>query len=390
MGREVPGIWRQTILVGFAGIALAAVFLSLEFWRLSESNLSHGVTGPFTIGSSWQLPSALSDRGLDVELTPGLGYDGQWYLGQAFDPLLVNNLSATFDMPRYRARRPMMSIAGWVIGAGQPGAIPYALLAVGIASAGVSCAATAGICLLYRRSRWWALTVAFIPGMLVAIGYGTAESLAIALSAVGVYLALRHKLGLAGLAFAAAGLTKETYLGFAVAVAGYLLFQTIEPLKQRVGDAAIVVLPGLTSLLLWWFYVDLAVPRDAESISGASAFTLPFGGWLKATRTISAGKYLADFPINPFGPLFILGTLALILTSLVLAFRTHCMITWIGGVWGLYGLCIGPGVLDSHFLSGMRFLAPSVFAAIVVIIASWPRPVSHVRPAERQLEFSTA
>ena len=71
------------------------------------------------MGTSWGLDEQLAARHLPVEITPGNGYDGQWFLGLAHDPLLGERLATIFDMPRYRAGRPLQAVAGWLLAAGQ-------------------------------------------------------------------------------------------------------------------------------------------------------------------------------------------------------------------------------------------------------------------------------
>jgi hypothetical protein len=274
-------------------------------------------------------------------------------------------------MPRYRARRPLMSIVGWLGAAGRPGAIPIALLAITVVAVGLGCAATGRMCTAFGQSQWWGLFVALIPGVGVAVMFGTAEALAVALSAVGICSALQRRYLHAGIAFAFAGLTKETYLAFAAAIAGYLLFRSGGLLKQRVLHALEILAPGAVALIAWWGYVDLAID-DTGSISGASSFTLPFAGWLSAIRTIAQGRYVADAPVGPFGPVLVLGSLALIIVSAVLAVRARTMLAWVGLVWAVYGVCLDGGVLQARFLSGMRTLAPSVFAAALVVVTCPP------------------
>ena len=89
--------------------------------------------------------------------TPGNGYDGQWFLGLAYDPLLGQRLAASFEMPRYRAGRPLQAVAGWLLAGGQAEAIPVGLLAVGPLAVALGCAATGRLVAAWGRSPWWGL-----------------------------------------------------------------------------------------------------------------------------------------------------------------------------------------------------------------------------------------
>jgi hypothetical protein len=379
--------WRHVLIVGAAGMAVAATLLALQFVRLSRNDLGSDPTAPFIVGTSWHLDEQFAQRRVPVHLTPGDGYDGQWFLGQAYDPLLLGHFDEGFDMPRYRARRPLDSMLGWLGGLGQPNAIPIVLLALGILSVGVGCAAAARLVAGHRHSRWWGLTFALIPGIAVAVMFGTAEALALALAAVGLSLAFEHRVVAAGVAFAGAGLTKETYLGFAAATAVYLLASRAGRLRQRIRAALWVALPGMLALGAWWIYVQAMVPASPTDDSGTSAFVLPFRGWLQAFHTIAAGHFVADAPVGPMGPALVVGTFVLLVAALVASLLLlrrgrRPLLAWNGLLFSIYGLCLNGGVLGTRFLSGMRTLAPCVLpCALVVIAAVGPvRGIVQARP----------
>jgi hypothetical protein len=356
--------------VAAAGLAIAAVLLTLQFLRLARNDLGDDSTAPFIVGTSWHLDERLTERHIPVSLTPGNGYDGQWFLGQAFDPLLIDGAPETFDMPRYRARRPLSSMLGWLLAAGQTPAIPGALLAVGLLAAGLGSAATGRLLAGHGLSRWWGLGFVAVPGVVVGVMFGTAEPLALAAAALGLSLATDRRALPAGLAFAAAGLAKETYLGFGVAAAAYLLVTAREPLRARLREAAAIVLPGCAALVAWWSYVGWMVPPNKTDNVGTGAFTLPFEGWLSAFRTIARDGYVPDAPVGPFGLIALIGSFVLLVVAVLLAARSRTLLGAVGVLFAVYGLSIGSPVLEGRFLSAMRTLAPCVLAAgLVVLIA---------------------
>ncbi len=118
--------WRRVLPVAAAGLVLGCVLLALQFARLGADP-----TAPFFVGTSWHLDEELAARHISVARNQGNGYDGQWFLGLAYDPLLREHLAAGFDMPRYRAGRPLQAVAGWLLAGGRRAAIPAGLLAVG-------------------------------------------------------------------------------------------------------------------------------------------------------------------------------------------------------------------------------------------------------------------
>jgi hypothetical protein len=394
--------WRGTVLVGLVGTVCALVLLGLQLARLSRNDLGRDASAPFIVGTNWKLDEALQERGISVHLTPGDGYDGQWFLGQAYDPLLLARLPETFDMPQYRARRPLFSILGWLTAAGQPAAIPVAMLAVTVVSIGAGAAATAWFAISYQRSRWWGLTFAVIPGVIVANMFETAEALALALSLVGLVLVRRSRLLAAGIVFAAAGLTKETYLGFAVAAAGSLAWTgwrhsrsadlpagAIARVRQLAGPVVLVIGPGAGVLAGWWAYVAVRI-SEHTSKSGLDAFTIPFDGWIRAVRVIADGRFTPDAPVGAGGAVLVLGSFLVILISLPLAIRVGGLIGWSGVLFGLYGLSIDQGILAARFLSAMRTVAPSMLVALLVLLAFSATKASGTAAAHRRTEVAIA
>jgi hypothetical protein len=358
--------------VAALGLALAGVLLTLQFVRLARNDLGRDATAPFIVGTSWQLDERLTAQGIPVTLTPGHGYDGQWYLGLAYDPLLLDGTASTFDMPRYRARRPLASQLGWLLAAGQAPAIPAALLAVGLLASGLGCAATGRLLAGHGLSRWSGLAFAAVPGVAVGVMFGTAEPVALGLAALGLSLAVERRMLAAGPAFAAAGLTKETYLGFAAAVAGYLLVASGGTLRARARQAAAVLLPGCLVLAGWWSYVAWRLPPNPTDSSGIRAFSVPFAGWVAALRAIAGGRYVPDAPVGPFGAVALVVSFGLLVAAVLLAARSRTILGWAGLLFGVYGLSVSTSLLQTRFLSAMRTLAPCLLAAGLLVLVTVP------------------
>src|SRR6266508_2686781 len=338
--------WRRLLAVALAGLAVAAILLALQFARLGANHKGSDPTAPFIVGNAWRLDEELAARNVRATVNAGAGYDGQWFLGLAHDPLLREHLAAGFDMPRYRARRPVFAMAGWVLSAGQSAAIPVALLTVELLAVALGCAAVGRVLAGYGRSRWWGLGFAFIPGIAVGVMFGTAEPLGLALAALGLSLALDRRLAAAGLAAAAAGLTKETFLGFGAAAAAWLLLRSAGSMRQRVRAALMVTAPSVVLLALWWWYVARMVPASPSDTAGAQAFTRPLLGWPHVLAQVARGAYVADAPVGPFGPAAIVAMFVLLATAVVLSLRPRSLAGWTGLLMGCYGLVLNGDLLD--------------------------------------------
>jgi hypothetical protein len=381
LGAQPP--WRRVLAVAVVGLVVAGVLLALQFVRLARNDLGGGPSAPFFVGTSWHLDEELAARGIHVTVRDGKGYDGQWFLGLAYDPLLREHLADGFDMPRYRARRPLLAMSGWLLAAGRPATVPVALLATELLAVGVGCAASGRLLAAAGVSRWWGLGFAAVPGVVVGVMFGTAEPLGVALAAVGLSLALDRRLIPAGLAFAAAGLTKETYLGFAGAAAIWLLLRPEAQLRERARAAASVLVPGVVLLGAWWWYAGWMVPASRTDDAGFAAVVAPFVGWGHTLARIAAGGYVPDAPVGVLGPASLVGSFALLVVAVLLTLRARTLLDWTGLVMGVYGLMIAGGQLD-RFLSAGRALAPCVLgaglAAVAAVGLSRPGRVRHDVP----------
>jgi hypothetical protein len=89
-----PG-WRRLLPVALAGLAVAAVLLGMQFARLGANHIGSDPTAPFIVGNAWRLDEELAARHVRVTVNDGTGYDGQWFLGLAHDPLLREHLAST-------------------------------------------------------------------------------------------------------------------------------------------------------------------------------------------------------------------------------------------------------------------------------------------------------
>jgi hypothetical protein len=365
--------WRRVLWIGALGIAAGTLLLGLQFARLGPD-----LTAPFFVGSSWGLDDGLAARGIDVDVVEGTGYDGQWFLGLAYDPLLLDDLSRGFDMPRYRAGRPLMAVAGWLLAAGGLLPIPLGLLLVGPLACGLGAAATARVLASAGWPPWLGLLFCAVPGVGVGVMFVTAEPLALACALVGVSLAIDRRPLAAGIAFAAGGLAKENYLVFAAVAAVAFVAEHGRPWAARVRGAVATVGPGVLALAAWWGWVALMVPPRSVDARAARAVAPPLVGWADTLGRIADGRWVADAPVGPLGVVLMVGSLAVLVAGIAAGLRRPGLLGWTGLVLGGFGLCLSPELLG-HFLSAMRALAPCVLgAALAVAVALRPVPAARV------------
>ncbi len=201
--------WRHSLTVGLVGLLLAAVMVAGVIDG-ADPTAGEGRTPFVTIyaGARDQIEAVL------------VSGDGQAFAAIAQDPLLQRPELIPGDGEfAYRAQRPLWGHLAWVLSAGRPGAVGWALAAMSVLAAGF-CAAVLGLLLQQRgQSPWWALAV-LLAGM-ESLSQLTPELFALGL--LGLALSLpRARRGLAIALLCAAVLTRETTL---VAIAAWALVE---------------------------------------------------------------------------------------------------------------------------------------------------------------------
>jgi hypothetical protein len=198
---------------------------------------------------------------------PG-AYDGQFYWGIAIDPIGTGTLHTSFDNAAYRYGHPLLGWLGWLLSAGQAGAVPAALAALGLAAL-----FAAGTLAAALGAGWEALFVALNPGLLFASNNVLAEPLAAALM-LGAFLAYRGGRRPPLIAcLVLLPLAKEPLILVAAALALWELHR---------GRARYAVALAATAVpaALWWIYARAHF--GAWFTSGDSALGAPFAGWRRA------------------------------------------------------------------------------------------------------------
>jgi hypothetical protein len=363
--------WRQVAPVAAAGLALAAFLLALQLAQVGWS-----ATAPFFVSERFGVAAELAARGVHGPTWSGTGYDGQWFLAQATDPLLRRHTADRFDAPRYRAGRPLGPVLAWLLAAGRPGPLPAALLAVGVLAVGLGCAAAAGLAAGLGRNAWWGIGFALVPGVVVGVTHGTAEPLGLALAVAGLWLASRRRLA-AGLAFAGAALAKETYLVFGLAAALHALADHPAPVPGAAGGgsrrarAALLLLgPGVVALGGWWAYLVRVVPAGGGSDQVAAAGP-PLLGWALELPQVLLGRqrveYALAFRPGPLGAALVLACLLVVVAGTVVAARRRTLLGRAGLLLGVYTSLLAPAALG-WFYSSLRTTAPGVVGAGLALL----------------------
>lgn len=242
-------------------------------------------TGPFLVGaSSAGVPGRWP---IDVKQAPTAeGYDGQFFLALALDPLMRTPLADALDDSTYRGRRILWSATAWALSGGNQRAAPHALqllliLAVGGGGFAISLWAEA-----YRASEFWALAYALNLGVLVCSWRMLGDSISVSLL-VGAVVAVSSQhskpTALPWLLLALAILQKETALLALPALASSVTA------KDRRKAAVAAIACGL-AILAWWTYARYA-GGGSHDFRFAIVFDAPLSGWLSSvSHALAPGR----------------------------------------------------------------------------------------------------
>ena len=268
-----------------AGVLLV---LATGFVLLRLAVAAHGDIDAFVqAGTQFTNPAAVP-HGLDVRA--GAGYDGQFYYRLALQPwnLARSAHGITFDYA-LRRQRIMYSWLTWILSGGQAVAVPSVLVGVNIVMLGLMGLFSGRWAQTLGRHALWGLLPAGYFGMVWTLDRDLTEITAITLVVAGIVAWRTGRFLLAGLAFSAAVLSRETAM---LVVAALLVTRIVELVRRRAGPGRQEVAWALPLLVFTgWQAMCLAVygklPLTSEDenagkpLTGAVHAVL---GWIEHPR----------------------------------------------------------------------------------------------------------
>ena len=253
-------------------------------------------------------------------------YDGVYFYTIARDPLARGTEHPLIDRGGYRYEHPGFGWLGWLLSAGQPKLLPFALLIAALLGAGIAGAAAALLAADLGLSYWWGLAVAFSPGVVYSVTVVTSETAGLAALLVAVYAWRRDRRLIAAIALIAACLIKEQFLAVPIGIGIYELvgalrtrawrrrFSVRSFLRLFVPLAAGPLIFAVWYVYIWWQFI---VPP----IEGSRDFTgFPFVGWVDTVKLAAAYSTSGDFFASQLGsitiPLLVIAGMALLAGSI--------------------------------------------------------------------------
>ncbi len=254
-------------------IALVAVFLA---WFASFYRSGLGFTEVLYFGERGADARVERLRDVPVYVHPGVGYDGQFYVQLAVDPLLRDpSIDRALDAPAFRARRMLFSWTAWLLGLGQPAWIVQAYAVQNVLcwllfAAWLRWRLPAGT--LEDLAVWTACL--FTPGMLDSARLALIDGPSMLVVAIGVEAIERGRIWIGSAILGVAGLARETNL-----LAGVTILPTrftARDVLRCLAAAALILVPTLV-----WFDYLRAIYRSTVTQS-LDQLSMPVVAYLDA------------------------------------------------------------------------------------------------------------
>jgi len=259
--------WARTPpAVALAGFLLYGLYAAVAIARHGAESFA------FVAANRLHQSDASSTIATYAHVNSRLGYDGQYYLFMALDPVKGWHY---MDTPTYRYTHILYPMVAHVATLGHPAWTTYALVGVSVVAVGVG-TLFASMFLVARGYPAWLGSLCFLyPGLFWAFTRDLAEPLAFTLVAAGLWLALEphsvRRIGAATAAFGLAGLTRETALLIPVCIGAGLVLTAGRSLRT-LGLSTFLVLASIAPYAIWRAVVLHWIgPRAVYHPTGRSA-----------------------------------------------------------------------------------------------------------------------
>ena len=337
---------RSLHLIWFTvGIAVGTVALMLQL----------GTPGAYLsdilrVGEASPTRALIASELGTLHYAQGQGHDGQYSYLVARDPLAQHGLASLADDGGYRFRRALYSWLAGGFGSLTPKGTLWGLAMWSILGLGIATAAIDEIARVLGARQWAVVGVVANLGLWLSVQLATADALAIGLALAGVALVLHDKTWLAAFAFAAAVLTKDTYLTFPLTVSAWLLT------TRRRRDALVAFLPAVLVLLGWSLWLQLQI---GHGFSLKGNLSWPVAGLVESLPWQS--------PVT--GSLVVMTLLGFVIAAAGIVLARHPLLAWLTAPWILTGL-LSSRLVWQEGNNAARALAP-LWALGFLSLALW-------------------
>lgn len=304
--RRDASVW----LTGVAGLAIGVGFalrIMLPYGMDPTVFIRLGDESPTQTAYARQLLGDATSR-------RDFAHDGRWFFAQANDPwyLEPEQHAAVLDRPVYRAQRMLFPMIAGGFGLFPPFVVVWSLLVTNLVGLALGGMLAARLSASLGLSPWLGLSVPLNPGLLFELEIGGAGILAYVCCIAAVYALAKDRIWLASVLFAAAALSREVMMLFAVGVFVVILLDGRRPPWH-------ILLAPLVAMSAWYAYIRFRLSGVTGAGGGQEAFSAPFLGVARAFRI---------WALNPMHLVMNVTILALVLAFVPAAIRSRSPIAW--------------------------------------------------------------
>ena len=238
------------------------------------------ITGLFCVGDTEPVPIQLQDKGFYIH-RGWIGYDGQFSLYLAYDPLLKTDMLRSFDGPAYRCQRIGLPMLAHLVALGNDRAIPYALVGINFVAFLVGCWFFLQILDHFKASPFWVFAYAFSPGLMASEFRGLFDATSTSLVFIAIWAMLKERWAIAAVLLCVGTLVRETTVLMSGAVALCALR------RGEVKKAVWFALPAVV-YAAWATYVHLRVGAWQVASGFTTNFDWPMVGIVEKFTVILA------------------------------------------------------------------------------------------------------
>lgn len=206
----------------------------------------------------------------------GKKHDGTQFYVMARHLSPTSEATQLLDHPQYRWQRPLYPmLARLLYPPGEGTGLLVAFTAISLGSVLVAAVALGLLSVSWGGSPKVAFWYPLLPGVLMTLRWGLADTLALAFLAVAAYALTKRKILSAIILLVAACFTKETSLIVALGLSIWVLFdkQEKQGLQWRKASSIFLVPAALTTV--WWMYIRASVDTYGSAVK---AIVIPFKG----------------------------------------------------------------------------------------------------------------
>ena len=348
---SADGASRRGIPPWLVGVVGLSIGVAIALRVLIAHGMDPTIFVAFGEGSTVETEYATRLLG-EVTTRQGLGHDGRFFFAQANDPWYLEPEvhAVVLDDPRYRAQRMLFPLIAGGFGFFPPGVVAWSMLVTNLLALGLGAFLAALLAQRWGGAAWLGLAVPMNIGLIFELDIGGAGIVAYVCCLGAVSALVTERIDLASVLFAAAALSREVMLLFAIGV--FVLWW----LEERRFVWRIVTAP-LLATAGWYVYVWYRLAGISGVGDKPANFAPPFVGIVDAFRS-----WLGD----PVDLLVNLVLLSIVIAVVPLTLRGRLPLAW--GALPFIALAT---VLSVEVLRGpfnlSRAVAP-VFTAIPFLI----------------------